>query len=265
MIGMSALPSIGLFAVAARPKVCSVALAVLLALLGRPASAAVEKLEYGWKLKGFGGAIIGLFFPDSGEAQLRTETGPGAASTTVLELTSTHREGEYYRYGSEIGSSGRPVRVWSSYQFRGKSKMRERDVGEEEVLDFASAIHALRRERPAGVIHIRLWSDGREYPLTVAPAEEERIDCGGRSWTARRYVIEGRRVEGEKYWRGRFELWLADDQAATPVRIVGEKGLLTVRLDLAETSHGAELERSDRSAERRSASAFERPPSGGRP
>jgi hypothetical protein len=207
--------------------------AVLAVLVCCPAAGAVEELEYGWKLKGFGGALLGLFFPDSGDAMLRTETGNGAASTTVLELTSPKRDGEYYRYGSEIGTAGLPVRVWSAYQFRGKSKMRERDVGEEEVLDFASAIHALRRDRPTAERRIRLWSDGREYPLTIVPAEEEHLDCGGQSWTARRYVIEGRRVEGEKFWKGRFQLWIADDEAATPVRIVGEKGLLTVRLDLA--------------------------------
>jgi Protein of unknown function (DUF3108) len=214
--------------------------AVLAMVFCCPVAGAVEELEYGWKLKGFGGALIGLFFPHSGDAMLRTETGPGAASTTVLELTSPHRDGEFYRYGSEIGTTGQPVRVWSAYQFRGKSKMRERDVGEEEVLDFASAIHALRRDRPSEERRIRLWSDGREYPLSIVPAGEEHVDCGGRSWTARRYVIEGRRVEGEKFFKGRFQLWLADDPAATPVRIVGEKGLLTVRLELAEASRDGE-------------------------
>jgi hypothetical protein len=205
-----------------------------LSLLCGPAAGAVEELDYGWKLKGFGGALIGLFFPDSGDASLVTETGPGASFTTVLELTSPHREGEFYRYGSEIGTSGRPVRVWSSYQFRGKSKMRERDIEEEEVVDFASAIHMLRRERPVAVRYLRLWSDGREYPLSVSPSDEELVDCAGRSWTARRYDIVGRKVEGEKFWKGRFQIWLADDEEATPVRIIGEKGLLTVRLELEE-------------------------------
>jgi hypothetical protein len=210
------------------------AAAAVLILLGRPVSGAVEELDYGWKLKGFGGAIVGLFFPDSGDASLVTESGPGASFTTVLELTSPHREGEYYRYGSEIGTSGRPVRVWSSYQFRGKSKLRERAVAEDEVLDFASAIQILRRERPVAVRYLRLWSDGREYPLSVSPRDEEPVDCAGRSWTARRYDIVGRKVEGERFWKGKFQIWLADDEDATPVRIVGEKGLLTVRLELIE-------------------------------
>jgi hypothetical protein len=214
---------------------CAGALALAsFVLLSRPAAGGTEELQYGWKLKGFGGAILGLFFPDSGDASLVTETGPGKSFTTVLELTSPHREGEYYRYGSEIGTTGLPVRVWSSYNFRGKAKMRERAVEEDEVVDFASAIQMLRRERPAGELFIRLWSDGREYPLTVSPSDEEVVDCGGRSWTTRRYVIEGRKVEGEKFWKGRFEIWLADDEEATPVRIVGEKGLLTVKLELTE-------------------------------
>jgi hypothetical protein len=203
------------------------------------AGGSVEQLDYGWKLKGFGGAIIGLFFPDSGDASLVTETGPGESLTTVLELTSPAREGEFYRYGSEIGTAGRPTRVWSAYQFRGKSKEKERTIAEEEVLDFASAIQLLRRERPAAVRYIRLWSDGREYPLTVKPGEAEQLDCGGRSWNAKRYVIEGRKVEGEKYWKGRFVIWLADDPQATPVRMVGEKGLLTVRLELTEAERSS--------------------------
>jgi len=220
-----------------RGAACAAALAVAWC----SAAGAAEELEYGWKLKGFGGILIGLFYPDSGEALIRTEDGAGASYTTVIELTSRHREGEFYRYGSDIGRRGTPVRVWSAYQFRGKSKMRERQVDEEDVLDFASTIHALRRERPAGERRIRLWSDGREYPLVVVPAGDEQIDCDGRAWTTRRYVVEGRRVEGERFWKGRFQIWLADDAEATPVRIIGEKGLLTVRLDLADVTRGDEV------------------------
>jgi hypothetical protein len=212
------------------------ALAAALLAAWTPVAGATEELFYGWELKGMGGAILGLFFPDSGDALLRTEAGPGELSHTVLELTSPRREGEFYRYGSEIDADGLPVRVWSSYQFRGKSKSRERDIADEEVLDFASAIQMLRRERPAGERWIRLWSDGREYPLVVVPSDEEPVDCDGRTWTARRYVIEGRKVEGEKLWKGRFQIWLADDAEATPVRIVGEKGMLTVRLELDQVS-----------------------------
>jgi hypothetical protein len=209
---------------------------------GPAAAGDTEELEYGWKLKGFGGRVIGLFFPDSGEARLRTEPGPGASSVTTLELTSPHREGEYYRYGSEIGTGGLPIKVWSDYQFRGKSKARERVVDDEDVLDFASAIHAIRRERPLEEKKFRLWSDGREYPLVVTPGGEELVESAGRLWTTERYVIEGRRVEGEKFWKGRFQLWIADDEDATPVRIVGEKGLLTVRLDLADVLREGHVE-----------------------
>ena len=226
--------------------------ALLLAFLAwSPAAGATEELEYGWKLKGFAGVILGLFYPDSGEARIVTEDGPGASYTTLLELTSSHREGEYYRYGSEIGNAGAPVRVWSAYQFRGKSKRREREVDQGDVLDFASAIHAIRRDRPSEERAIRLWSEGREYPLTIIPHGGARIECAGRAWTTRHYVIEGRRVEGERFWKGRFQIWIADDERAAPVRIVGEKGLLTVRLDLDEVSIGADEALVGHAAERR--------------
>jgi hypothetical protein len=143
------------------------------------------------------------------------------------------------------------VRVWSAYNFRGKEKLKERLVEEDEVLDFASAIHMLREERPAQVRYLRLWSDGREYPLTVTPSDDELVDCAGRSWTTRRYVIDGRKVEGEKFWKGRFQIWIADDPEATPVRIVGEKGVLTVRLELLEAEQDGDVTaQSQRSVER---------------
>ena len=131
--------------------------------------------------------------------------------------------------------------MWSAYHFRGKSKMREREVDEEDVLDFASAIHAIRRERQEEERKFRLWSDDREYPLSVVPADEEIVDAAGRSWTTRCYVIEGRKVDGEKFWKGKFRLWIADDEDATPVRIIGEKGMLTVRLELDEVTRDGEV------------------------
>ncbi|HVR29953.1 MAG TPA: DUF3108 domain-containing protein [Thermoanaerobaculia bacterium] len=231
-----------------RLATCRPAIALAMAVACAGPAIAHEELEYGWKLKGFSGVLIGLFYPDSGEARITTEEGPGTRYTTTLELTSRQREGAYYRYGSEIGSEGSPVRVWSAYQFRGKSKAREQEVDEHDVLDFPSAIQTLRRERPMEERWIRLWSDGNEYPLTVSPDGVEEIDCNGHTWTTRRYVIEGRRVKGERYWKGRFQLWLADDKDATPVRIVGERGLLTVRLELVDVARDEEFHRRRRQA-----------------
>ena len=46
-----------------RLRAARFAAAALLLLVCCPAAALTEELEYGWKLKGFGGKMIGLFFP----------------------------------------------------------------------------------------------------------------------------------------------------------------------------------------------------------
>lgn len=220
-----------------RPARLSCAGVLLVALLLGPApAAAVEKLDYRWQLKGFGGFLVGLFFPDSGEASLITEPGPGSGLRTHLEIVSPKRQGEYYRYGAEIGERGDAVRVWFSSSFRGETKRSEEVLEKSGVLDFAAAIHVLRREMPEEARKLCLWSEGKLYPLVLSPAGVDEIDVSGQSWQARHYLAQGLRIDGERFWKGRFHLWLAFDERRTPVRIVGERGLLTVRLDLEQIS-----------------------------
>jgi hypothetical protein len=44
--------------------------------------------------------------------------------------------------------------------------------------------------------------------------------------------VRGQRIAGERFWKGGMDLWLAQDEARTPVRIQVERGFANVRLDL---------------------------------
>jgi hypothetical protein len=47
------------------------------------------------------------------------------------------------------------------------------------------------------------------------------------------------RIEGERFWKGGLELWLAQDPARTPVAIQVERGFANVRLELLPESEEA--------------------------
>jgi hypothetical protein len=209
-------------------------LALLLGLAPVSATAESESLNYEWRVKGFVGAVLGLFFPRAGEARLTTqESRESDVESTVLELTAEKRRpGDFYRYGADSPGGGSPTRLWSEYLYRGKARQKEESVEESGVLDFASAIAHLRSVRPTEPLELTLWFDAKRYPIVAIPREEELVPVGDVPITARHYRVQGRRVEGERFWKGRFGLWLANDEVATPVRIVGKKGAVTVRLAL---------------------------------
>ena len=69
--------------------------------------------------------------------------------TELLITSQRSREGEYWRYGAVIDPVGRrTVRAWMSQFFRGESKEKSADLGDESVIDFTSGIHLLREDPP---------------------------------------------------------------------------------------------------------------------
>ena len=101
------------------------------------------------------------------------------------------------------------------------------------VIDVASGILTLRHDPPTLPRRLEIWSDGRLYPVVVMPLERERRRLQGREVVARRYSIQGVVVPGQRRWKGRLDLWLADDGIATPVEIVVDRGFASVQLLLA--------------------------------
>ena len=214
------------------------AVALLLPLLGAAPAQAVESLDYHWSLRGFLGHLAGVVVPNEGRGRLSSrpvaQNGHSEAGRiTELEITSPDAErGEFFRYGGEMRADGTTAQAWSSYRWRGQEKSHRDPVAEEGVVDVASGIHLIREKRPTSPLRLRIWSDGRVYPVVVQKAGTERVAVPAGSFLADHYRIRGVRVGGERFWKGGLDLWLAKDAAGTPVRIQVERGFANVRLDL---------------------------------
>lgn len=215
--------------------------ALLLPVAGRGQEARPldEQFRYRWTLSNFVGTLAGLFLPRQGEGELTFKTQQDGDLRSELVITSkAGRQGEYWRYGSVIDPERlQPVRAWSSYLWRGKSKSRSSEIEEQGVMDVVSGIYSIRRDPPEKTRRMEIWSDDRIYPVVVIPRGVERRVLPGGPLLARHYQIRGVDVPGGKKWKGKLDLWLATDEAATPVEIHISRNLADVRLELAQPLH----------------------------
>jgi len=216
-------------------------LLVLGVLLLAPAGAgAAESFRYRWKLDGFLGTLASLFVPSRGEGLLTVE--PLESGLVRGQLTVTSKQagsGEYFRYGAEFrADDGATVRAWSDQLWRGEKKSREQTIEEPDVVDVVSGIHSVRRAPPERAERLEIWSDGKLYPVLVIPGETETRSVGDRRVDARRYSFRGVALPDRPVWKGELELWLADDEARSPVEILVSRRGAKVRLLLDPTTPG---------------------------
>jgi hypothetical protein len=194
-----------------------------------------EEFQYRWQLRNLIGSIAGLFLPKQGEGSLTFKTDPSGRLRSELTITSgASHEGEYFRYGSEIDTRTlQPIRAWSSYSWRGETKSKSSPIEQDGVLDVASGIYSIRQNPPQKPRRMEIWSDGKIYPVVVMPlgVENRRIQ-GSKIVAARRYSIRGIDMPGRRKWKGKLDLWLTQDAAATPVEIVISRNLADVRMEL---------------------------------
>ncbi len=202
--------------------------------------AAPEVLRYAWRLEGFGGRMARLFVPGSGNGTLTTGPAPGGKIKSELLITSQDSDaGEFWRYAAEIDPATQAtVHAWSSYKFRGKSKSKDVPVATPGAVDVSAAIHLLRTSPPKQPLPLQIWSEGKLYPVQVLPGITERIHRDGRDVLVRRYSIEGVEEPGQRFWKGRMEIALADDPTHIPVEIILRVSLASLRLRLV----GAQLD-----------------------
>ncbi len=194
--------------------------------------ASQEVLRYRWHLKGVRGALAGLFLPNHGEGSLVTSQAGGRLTSELL-ITAQARSEDFWRYGAELDpEAGRTLRAWSSYLFRGERKSKETELRQDGVVDVASGIYLLRQHPPTARRRMRIWSDGKVYPVVVVPGARSTRRLDGRRVPVRHYAVVGVDSPGERPWRGRMELWLAEDEAATPVEILIERSWAGVKLEL---------------------------------
>lgn len=196
-----------------------------------------ERFSYRWELKGLAAFLGRILLPGEGRGQLTFEPRGDGRLLARLVITSEHsREGEYYRYGALIDvEGGRTVEAWSSYVWRGEKSSERSTIEQEGVIDVASGIFRIRRTMPKEPLELRIWSDGRIYPVLVRNlGSAPRVLPGGRRVLARHYRVEGRDVPGERHWKGHMDLWFARDEATTPIEIQFDRTLIGVRLRLVD-------------------------------
>ena len=206
---------------------------LLLVLLTMASAARAEALVYRWSLRGFAGRVAGLVLPDQGRGELRSNSANGT-HRTELEITSPQSKGgEYFVYGSETNADGSSV-AWSSYRWRGEEKSKREKVRGEDVVDVAAGIRLIRERQPQDSMRMRIWSDGKTYPVLVQRVGAEQIEVPAGTFATDHYRVRGQRIRGERFWKGGMDLWLAKDEERTPVRIQVERGFANVRLDLVD-------------------------------
>jgi hypothetical protein len=194
-----------------------------------------EEFKYRWQLRNFMGTLASLFLPRQGEGSLTFKTDRNGRLRSELTITSSAtRQGEYFRYGSELDvRTLQPIRAWSAYSWRGETKSKNDPILQDGVLDVASGIYAIRQNPPEKSRRMEIWSDGKIYPVVVIPLGlETRKSRDGKTMEVRHYSIRGIDVPGRRKWKGKLDLWLARDEAATPVEIVISRNLADVHMEL---------------------------------
>lgn len=212
-------------------------LTLLTPALGTPSEkngvALDEQFQYRWQLKNFVGAIAGLFLPNQGDGSLTFKTVNGHLRSELMITSAASQQGEYFRYGSEIDKKTlQPIRAWSAYSWRGESKSKSEEIEKQGVLDVAAGIFAIRNDPPTKTRRMEIWSDGKIYPVVVIPLGTETRKLSGGSIRARHYSIRGVSLPGRRKWKGKMDLWLGTDEAATPVEILISRNLADVRMEL---------------------------------
>lgn len=192
-----------------------------------------EEFRYRWQLRNLMGAVAGLFLPRQGEGSLTFKRTNGHLKSELTITSPESKQEGYFRYGSEVDiRTLQPIRAWSSYSWRGESKSKNEAVDKDGVLDVAAGIYAIRSDPPVKSRRMEIWSDGKIYPVVVIPLGLETRKLPHGKVRARHYSIRGVNLPGQRRWKGKLDLWLAADEAATPVEIVISRNLADVRMEL---------------------------------
>ncbi len=194
-----------------------------------------EEFQYRWQLRTSSAPWPGCSCPTAATGiSPSRRTGNGHLRSELTITSAVAKQGEYFRYGSEVDiRTLQPIRAWSAYSWRGETKSKSEDITVSGVLDIASGIYAIRRDPPKKTRRMEIWSDGKIYPVIVIPQGTETRTLDGKKIAVQKFSIQGFDTPGRDRWKGRLDLWLANDEAATPVEILISRNLADVRMQLA--------------------------------
>jgi hypothetical protein len=172
-----------------------------------PWSDDADAFHYEWRLTGFLGFFVRPFVPSRGDAVLRSQDQDSDRRLHQLHVTAPRtNHNDYWTYGSETErGTGQPLRVWSDYSFRGRSKRREKPVEAPDVAELAALIDRIRLEAPIEPFGIRLWWDGDIHEAEVHPRGLQQLPGDPRE--GRLYEVSGRGLPDSDL-KGRLRLWL---------------------------------------------------------
>ena len=203
-----------------------------------------EVLEFEWHLRGFLGAIAGLFVPRRGDAVLTFVPDSNEQMEVQMLVTSQLNERAYFLYGAAMGAQdGATSTIWSSYEYNDRRRNREQDIDDPDVIDFASAMYLVRTYPPDTPKRMTIWNQGRTYAAEVRPLGIEQRVVNGERKRLSGFAVVGTRSEGESPFKDRFYMYFDDNGTLT--QIVTRRGLMWVRMDLvrarfAELSAGTQ-------------------------
>jgi hypothetical protein len=226
----------------------------------------VEEFRYAWRLKGGLRWVAGIMFPTSGVANLKTvypTTGSPEGISSELLITSPtgRKDGGYYQYESRMDDDGgKTMMTFHGYAWGEKSRLERttfdyvknlarirkqtpekvenkvKQIPDEELRDILTAIYFMRQNAPAirAAMHTSIYSDGKEYPVVIKPAERKVFEFSGKRVNALGFEIVD--APGGKKWPGGIKLWLSDDTRRVPVRIEIRQSFASMQLDLQSES-----------------------------
>lgn len=202
--------------------------------LGSPTAVAAEELSYRWRLGGVGGTLARIFVPGKGEGRLSVSPQASGELLTELRITSdSARRNDFWSWGARLdGTTGRAVEMWNESHYKQREKRREAEAEGPGVIDIPSGIYRLRTDPPSRPLDLRLWTDGKIYPVRIEPGRRVTRKLDGERRELVYFSIEAREVPGERPWKGRLELWLTPDERSVPVEIIYRRDLGKVHLEL---------------------------------
>jgi len=192
-----------------------------------------EVIRLRWKLSGFLGFIAGLFVPNTGEALLTFVPLPDDRVKIEFLVTSEKRQGEYYLYGAEVDRrSGSAIAIWNSEKIKDRRKDSEVRVDDPQTIDYASAVYRLRWYGPDEPHPMTVWDRGRSYSAEVEPLKVQEHKIDGARIDVRGYEIHGMKGGEGQPFDDKIWLYFAQDDHATPVEIIGKRGLIKARIEM---------------------------------